>query len=409
MHKLLNKNVIVLADQAIFSGGSFLITILLARVLGADNFGIYASLTLFTYSVISVLNAMVINPLQVSLDRIDHKKSYLSFNFWSQIALVIIMSVALFTILALKIQFLNSLNNLGYGLVIFFIGFLMQDYFRKLFLAQAKVYLALIVDLVTTTISIAIIYISWAYLHLDFKETILFLGLAYLPGTVISIVFINPNFKALSNWGSYLKLHYHQGKWLVLTAITQWWSGNLFIVASGLFLGIRALGAFRLVQSLFGILNILLQTLENYALPEATRLFINSSEEAKSYLRSISLRSAAMFGFVLVLLFIFSEEVIQLAGGAQYIEYAFVVKGMAILYSFIFIGYPVRMAIRMLLLNRVFFSGYLFSLFFSLVSYHFLLSRWNINGAIIGLILSQIIVIIYWQFILYKKQFILWK
>ena len=409
MHKLLNKNVIVLADQAVFSGGSFLITILLARVLGADNFGMYASLTLFNYSVISVLNALVINPLQVSLERIDHKGSYLSFNFWSQITLVLILALGLFILLGLKMEFLNSLNNLGWVLVLFFIGFVMQDYLRKLFLAQASVNLALLIDSITTILSFVILFLSWSFLHLDFETTILFLALAYIPSIIVSIIFIKPNFHFTSTWKSYFKMHFHQGKWLVLTAITQWWSGNLFVVASGLFLGIRALGAFRLVQSLFGILNILLQTLENYALPEATRLFVTSINDAKSYLRAISIKSAAMFGVVLIVLFIFSKEVIVLAGGEQFIEYAFVVKGMTILYSFIFIGYPVRMAIRMLLLNRVFFSGYLFSLVFSLASYHFLLSNWNINGAILGLIISQIIVIIYWQYILYRKQFILWK
>ena len=56
---------------------------------------------------------------------------------------------------------------------------------------------------------------------------------------------------------------------------------NLFIVTSGVYLGVAALGAFRLVQSLFGILNLVLQTFENYVLPQASVKYNESATKAK--------------------------------------------------------------------------------------------------------------------------------
>ena len=127
------------------------------------------------------------------------------------------------------------------------------------------------------------------------------------------------------------------------------------------------------------------------------------------YLNSITKKSGFLFGVVLLVLFVFSEQVMRLSGGEKYLSYSYIVKGMVILYAFIFIGYPIRLSIRLLILNRVFFVGSLLSFFFSLFSFDYLLKNWGINGAVAGLIVSQLIVLTYWQIILIKHKFVLWK
>ena len=76
---------------------------------------------------------------------------------------------------------------------------------------------------------------------------------------------------------------------------------------------------------------------------------------------------------------------------------------------FIFVGYPVRIAIRALIMNKVFFEGYLLTFMFALSSSWLLLTRFELIGAIVGLILSQIILLVYWQIKLMKKHILLWK
>lgn len=112
---------------------------------------------------------------------------------------------------------------------------------------------------------------------------------------------------------------------------------------------------------------------------------------------------------MLLAAFIFSEQIIRFAGGSEYTEYAYLVKGMALLYFVIFAGYPIRMSIRMMILNRLFFIGYVISFLFSLITFNFLLKEWHLWGAIIGLIINQLIILSYWQYALIKKEFILWK
>ncbi len=404
-----NNKSLVLTDQAIFSGNSFIVTILMARLLTPSDFGVFSSILLAIYLVISVLNAMVIQPLQVTLAGIENKHSYVSFSFWIQSGLVLLIALISSIILYFDFSWLALYNNLGAGIIVLSSGFVMHDYFRKLFLARANIKYALIIDFLMAACQFSILIISLLFNEIRLSEMLLYLGLGYIPAVVAGLLFTRPVYSPNANWKAYLAKHYSQSKWLLMVAFMQWWSANLFVVASGIFLGIRALGAFRLVQSIFGVLNVLLQTFENYVLPQTSRLLTNSYTEATTYLKQISLKSSLIFGTVLLAAFFFSKPIIVLAGGANYADYAYVVQGMAILYFIIFIGYPIRMAIRALVLNKHFFFAYLFSLIFSLVSFNFLLSKWNLSGAIAGLIISQLIVVGYMQLILVKHKFSFWK
>ena len=399
----------VLLDQVVFSGNSFITTLLLTRILDLSNFGIYASVILFIHLVISMLNAIIMQPLQVTISSIKDKKSYVSFSFFLLIVSVIAISILLFIALKLNIPFFKSYNNLTIELLALTFGIVTHDYFRKLFLAKIQVKKAFILDFIVATLHISILTIALLNFEISLSQTLLYLGLGYIPAILLGILFIKPKLITKTITKDYLKSHYHQSKWLLMTAIVQWWSSNLFVVASGVFLGLKMLGVFRFVQSLFGVLNILLQTFENYLLPQTSKLLIKSRNQAKKYIRATSIKTAIPFGGILAILFVFSKPIIVLAGGEEYAPYDYVVKGMAILYFFIFIGYPIRMAIRVLILNKNFFIGYLISFAFSMLSFNYILEKWQLTGVILGLAISQILVISYWFYILQKNNFSLWK
>ncbi|MBL0192548.1 MAG: hypothetical protein IPQ18_14770 [Saprospiraceae bacterium] len=62
-----------------------------------------------------------------------------------------------------------------------------------------------------------------------------------------------------------------------MTAISQWWAGNLFVVASGIYLGPKHWGVATTSQSLFGNLNVILQTFGSYVLASQTASRIHTS------------------------------------------------------------------------------------------------------------------------------------
>jgi O-antigen/teichoic acid export membrane protein len=404
----LSQKYLVMLDQAVYSGNSFLATILIAHVFGPTNFGNYAAILLSIFLIISILTSIVIQPLQVSLAGIEDKHTYISFSTWLQLSLIVLFTAIAIIILQLELPILSSFQPYKTGIIILMVGYIFHDYFRKLFLASNKIKQTLTIDIIFATIQILVLILS-IFNPPTFENLIILLGLSFIPSILLSLFYIKPNFHNMKLWKEFGYKHYIQSRWLFLTAIVQWWSANLFVVASGLILGVKALGAFRLVQSLFGVLNILLQTFENYALPQAAIKLAQSQISVKQYLRNISSKSIVIFGSTLLIIFIFSQQIIVLAGGDAYAEYAYVVQGMSILYFIIFMGYPIRLAIRVLLLNSNFFIGYLFSLAFSLIAFKFLLENLGLIGVITGLITSQLILISYWQFILIKNNFQLWK
>jgi O-antigen/teichoic acid export membrane protein len=137
--------------------------------------------------------------------------------------------------------------------------------------------------------------------------------IATLPG----FLFMIKNYEKPITWRIFVKDHLKQGKWLLSAAVLQWSSSNFFILVAGVYLGIEALGALRLVQSFFGIINIELQTIENYFLPKITLMYNQSISAAKDYLFRLTFIGAVIFGLLTLLFFIFSTQIIVLVGGLK--------------------------------------------------------------------------------------------
>ena len=403
---LLSPSLLVLGDQAIFSGTNFLLTLFLAQKLDIKNFGLFSTIVLVTYLVMSITNALIIQPFQVSISKIAKRKEYYVSLF---LGLVALLSLFMFLV-KLLVLFLPNENIYSFqsnAIICFIVGYLLQDFFRKIFLGLANIVTVVIIDIVFLVLISIAFYILKNEITLF--NTLLVVGLANSISSIPGLYFIIKNYENPISWKLFLQDHITQGKWLFSVAVLQWCSSNFFVLISGVYLGIEALGALRLVQSFFGIINIVLQTVENYFLPKVAVLYNENVAKAKKYLVEITAYGALLFGLLLSVLFIFSTQIIVLAGGTKYESYAYVVKIIAVLYFFIFLSYPVRIAVRVMVLNKIFFIGYLISFVSSLLTFHLLLKYSGLYGAVAGLIINQILMILYWQNQLRKNQFILWK
>lgn len=404
--KELSTTLLVLFDQAIFSGTNFLLTLFLAQKLDIKNFGLFSTIVLVTYLALSITNALIIQPFQVSIVKISKVKEYYVSLF---LGLVALLSLFMFLV-KLLVLFLPNENLYvvqSNAIICFVVGYLLQDFFRKIFLATANILAVIVIDgIFLVLISIGFyVYRS----NISLFNCLLILGVSNCVSSFPGLYFFIKNYQNPRSWKLFLNDHINQGKWLFSVAVLQWSSSNFFVLISGIYLGIEALGALRLVQSFFGIINIVLQTVENYFLPKVAVLYNESVSKAKKYLVEITIYGAILFGILLSILFIFSDEIIVLAGGVKYERYGYVVKIIAILYFFIFLSYPVRITVRIMILNKIFFFGYLLAFISSLLTFHFLLKYWGLYGAVIGLILNQIIMILYWQSQLKKNNFQLWR
>jgi len=111
----------------------------------------------------------------------------------------------------------------------------------------------------------------------------------------------------------------------------------------------------------------------------------------------------------LLLFSFFAKPILQLAGGIELRQYSFIVYGLSLVYLLMTVGYPVRIAIRSLHLNREYFIAYILSVLLNLCIAPWLLRHWELYGVLTGLFLNQLVIIGYWLIVLKRKQQFLWK
>lgn len=394
---------LVLFDQLLYSGSNFMITIFLARTLSVTEFGLFSSIIIYTYLLISLLSAFLIQPFQISYPKTENKNEYVQFIVYSVLfSFVLIAAVNFLIFLFLPIQSYSFLT-----LSFFLFTYIFQDFLRKTVLTKNAIKSVSYMDAIFLVSIVSSSFIIDKNITLN--SALLLISISNLLSICVGILPLLKTFQKAINWKSYLKSHWLQGKWFVSVSLLQWGNSNLIILFSGIYIGLEGIGALRLVQSFFGILNVLLQVVENYFLPKIAKLYHENRQTAKQYLLKITLNGLLLFGSILLLLFMFPNKAMILAGGIQYVKYSYLVQFMAILYLIIFMGYPIRIMIRIQLLNQSFFIGYLFAFLFTLLTFQWLLVHYSISGAVVGLILNQIIMLVYWQFQLKKNHFLLWK
>lgn len=411
MNLLGNKKSQLLLDQCLFSGTNFLINLGLIKVLDLGQYGLFATLTMALYLLLSMAHALVMQPMQVNLAKISNPNAY-------KVSLLILTAIiaSIFTLVVgliylCHIETLSELMDYLWPFSIYVILFVLFDFLRKYFLAIDHILKSIIMS------SLYLITISIAYLFsqlIDQGELIFFIWiliLAFVPSLVVALYYYTDRLELPSHYEirDFIKIHLVEGQWLLYGSIIQWLSSNLYVLTSGFLISAQALGVLRFVQTIFGIINILLQTVENYFLPYLSKIYAFSVQEFYSTFQRNAGKLQALLFIGLSLMYIFSKEVILFLGNSEFGPYHFVLRGMVILYIIIIAGYPIRLLIRITELNKSYFAAYMASFIISLLTYQYLLKEYGESGAIIGLIINQIILQATWLVALYKKQINLWK
>ena len=224
---------------------------------------------------------------------------------------ILIICYLIFNFNLLKLSQNNSI--LHFFLFIFSLN--LQIFTRRILFSTNLNRLAIILDALIYLILLSILF----YFILSKKniliEQILFiqyLNIFFFIG-FLSIYFIK-NFKF--NFNSLkvvFKLFRKNSIYLGLSQLTSYFTGNLVLLFSGLYISVTLLGIYRTLTTVGNLFNLLFQSYENY-LPQKVSLYLKRSEsnELKRYLISTYKFNLLLIFFLIILLYLLFDNIFEL-------------------------------------------------------------------------------------------------
>jgi O-antigen/teichoic acid export membrane protein len=391
-----NQTLLVYGDQAIVSGFSFLSGVTLARYLGVNGFGIYSIAWLGVLIASSINQPLIIAPMQTLSGKknIEEQEIYLQALVFKQLLFAGIMAVLGFFAVVVMGYFLQNWKVesiiIAFPLAVF--SYLLQDFFRRYFFIIGKPHKAMLVDFVAYGGVLLSAFCIHFVKTMDAQFVLLLTALFFLYAALIGL-WSMPHLRF--NWRSIKEVileHWDFSKWLTATALLQWFSGNLFIIAAGAIMGPVAVGATRMAQNIVGITHVLFLAMENI-IPSRAANFqrLGGNQMMFSYLWKFTMQMGIITIALLALIAIFSGEIITLCYGAGFLKYRAVLIGFCMLYVIVFFGYPLRYAIRTLERTRLIFMSFIASSTFSIICAYPIIKMFGLNGIVVGLMITQLI------------------
>ena len=390
------EKILISLDQAIVSGSNFLIGLLISKLLGLDELGVYAFIWLLLMMSSSLIQNFISIPMinkYYGLKILD-SKIYIVNVFLLQLISVTLFSVVIYLLLIfpLNISFFITLSDNSISIPILIFSYLMQDFIRRLFILTVNLTKLLLSDLFVNASQVCFLLFFINEPKIEFNNLIFFLAMTYLLGFIYGLDGYYFGKKSFRKIIEIINQHWHIAKWLLASAILQWFAGNYFIVSAGNFLGTESAGIIRIAQSIVGIMNIFFIALEFYIPAKAVIIY---STYGRDYLLNYMFK-LSLFGFLICLLFsiilIFTaENLLSILYGVNYKQYSSIIICFSFFYIIVFLGYPMRFILRAMNKMKDMFWAYLFATIFSLLMAEYMIKKFELWGVVLGLSISQLI------------------
>ncbi len=392
--KAYSSTIIALTDQAVVSGSNFLIGIVLARVLGIDGYGLFALLWMLVLFGKSINQAFVTRPMMTLSPKKEAKEaqSYLSTLHYLQYLTSFGIAFFVFIFLIFGQYFDIKIEDNRWFWVVPALVFLhlIYDFYRSQSFVKQDVIFALILDIILFGGHFVAVFILWYYEQLSVTNALIGIGIAHVVVVLLGLIKyfqFSFNTKILKETILY---HFNFSKWLIGTALLQWFSGNFFIIVAAALMSETAVGAIRIIQNVMGLTHVLFLAMENIVPVKAALHYKEGGwKQLKTYLVYITGRAGILVGGVLLGLAIFRTYIIDFLYGVEYVEYSYLIIGFCFTYVLIFIGHPLRFALMTLEITKPIFVSYVIGAIFSLILAYPLVGTYGLVGVLIGIFVTQ--------------------
>ena len=293
--QLLGREAWALADQAVVSATNFLTNVMLARFMGLHEFGIFVLAWMSVLFVNSLQAALIVAPMMSIGPKQEEKDrpSYFGAVVTHELILVSFSFVLVFVALKVSSGFFRhaDLQHLALPLAVSAFAYQMQDFVRRYFFATRQSSHALANDALSYLPQLPILLLLHRAGHLNSATALWVMAGTSIVGMGAGWFWVE---RIELHWDwirAIWRRHWKLSRWLTASALLQWISGNLFLLAAPVYYGAAAAGVLKASQNLMGVTHIWFQGLDNVVPVEtARRLREGGVHSMLAYTRSVVIK-----------------------------------------------------------------------------------------------------------------------
>jgi O-antigen/teichoic acid export membrane protein len=390
------REIWALTDQAIVSATSFLTNLILVRFMGLREFGVFTLAWMSVQFVNSLQSALIVAPMMSIGPKQDEKDrpSYFGAVVVQELALV--SSCFVFVFVALKVSSIFfpqlGLQPLALPLAVSAFAYQLQDFLRRYFFTTRESRRALADDALSYLTQLPLLFLLHRMGRLDSVTALWVMAGTSLLGLLPAGLWVEP-LEFNREWiGAVVRRHWKIARWLGLSALLQWTSGNLFVIAAPVYYGAAAAGALRASQNLMGVTHIWYLGLNNVVPAETSRRLRQGGVPSMlAYTRSVLLRWGGLTLLFALVMAAAPGLWLGLIYGPAMAHYGYILRLYALFYVVMFAACPLSAGLQALEFTQPIFWSYLAMTAFSVV-FAAPAAKWlGLNGAMLGLIGTQVI------------------
>lgn len=396
LRQFLGREAWALTDQAVVSATNFLTSVMLLRFMGLREFGVFILAWMSVQFVNSLQTALIVAPMMSVGPKQEEKDRpfYFGAVIVQELALVACCFVLVFVALEFSAVFFpgRNLQHLALPLAVSAFAYQMQDFLRRYFFSTRQSRRAFIDDACSYLPQLPIIFLLHAAGHLNSANALWVMAGTSILGLAPWLFWMEP-LTFNRRWiESIARRHWKISRWLGASAVLQWVSGNLFVIAAPIYYGAAAAGVLKASQNMMGVTNVWFQGLDNVVPVETARhLREGGVHSMLAYTRSILLKWGGLTLLFALLMAAAPGFWLRLIYSPEMAQYGYILRLYALLYLIIFIGGPMRAGLQALEYTVPIFWSYLAMAAFAFVFAVPMAKRLGLSGSLFGLFGTQII------------------
>jgi O-antigen/teichoic acid export membrane protein len=382
-----------LADQVLVSGANFLIGVLLIRSLGLEMYGVYSLVLIAIQFLAGIQVAAILSPMMSLFDQrgATSIETYLSAVLIHQVVLAIAVITCCLILALLPHGIVPSLPiDLAVAAALV-ITTQFQDLTRRFFYVTDRPVLAILSDLTAHGGRLAII--AWlAYsgtLSMPLVWMVIIgcsaLSLAFVAPDLTRARFIRQDIAVITN------KHKAMAGWMIGNTVVAWFSESGFVLLIvGAVLGPVEVGAARAIQNLILVVNLMIQSLENFVPSAAAKHLVNGGPAAlRNYVGQISALGAGGIFIVTIIVMALNDQITQLVYNQSFPHQFLMLAIFGVFYAMGHVLAVVFAGLRALQFLQSAFWTQLFIGVGSLIATWFVASEWGVIGALFALLAAR--------------------